>query len=215
MRPGNQMIEISTCELQRTNMAACSRLSTGTTVTPPRETQPGTAFRQGKDRPRARVDHPVRSVSKKGAPYRHVPHSQKPPHLVQRRNARERRRVQAVNGAFSRLRKHVPYEPKHKRLSKVKTLRVAIDYIRQLEDMITDHDRRARDARRDCGGHQVYVNSDIHNIVDGGRNWMQGQPQVHPGQPRRCAHLVHFPSSCAQVNVHTNGYLDLCGGSLM
>jgi hypothetical protein len=42
------------------------------------------------------------------AVYKHVPHRDKPPQLVERRNARERRRVQAVNSAFSRLRKVVP-----------------------------------------------------------------------------------------------------------
>lgn len=42
--------------------------------------------------------------------YKHVPHRNKPPQLVERRNARERRRVQAVNSAFSRLRKVVPID---------------------------------------------------------------------------------------------------------
>ena len=85
---------------------------------------------------------------RKSSSYRHVPHSEKPQHLVQKRNARERRRVQAVNSAFSGLRKHIPYEPKHKRLSKVKTLRIAIDYIRNLEDMIEAHDRRVEEFRQ-------------------------------------------------------------------
>lgn len=42
--------------------------------------------------------------------YKHIPHRDKPPQLVARRNARERRRVQAVNSAFSRLRKVVPMD---------------------------------------------------------------------------------------------------------
>jgi len=42
--------------------------------------------------------------------YKHIPHRNKPPQLVARRNARERRRVQAVNTAFSRLRKVVPID---------------------------------------------------------------------------------------------------------
>jgi hypothetical protein len=42
--------------------------------------------------------------------YKHVPHREKPPHLVARRNARERRRVQAVNSAFVRLRKILPIQ---------------------------------------------------------------------------------------------------------
>ena len=41
---------------------------------------------------------------------KHANQKEKPVHLVQRRNARERRRVQAVNVAFSRLSKVVPLE---------------------------------------------------------------------------------------------------------
>lgn len=49
--------------------------------------------------------------AKKGnTKYVHVPHRDKPPQVVAKRNARERRRVQAVNNAFSRLRKAVPLE---------------------------------------------------------------------------------------------------------
>lgn len=68
--------------------------------------------------------------------YKHVPHKDKPPHLVARRNARERRRVQAVNSAFARLRKCVPIENRSKRLSKVKTLHRAIEYINGLQNLL-------------------------------------------------------------------------------
>lgn len=40
--------------------------------------------------------------------YKHIPHKNRPPLIVARRNARERRRVQAVNSAFMRLRNIVP-----------------------------------------------------------------------------------------------------------
>ena len=60
--------------------------------------------------------------------YKHVPHREKPPQLVQRRNARERRRVQAVNNAFVRLRRYIPYENKHKRLSKVNAEEMHCEY---------------------------------------------------------------------------------------
>ncbi|XP_035210236.1 protein atonal homolog 7-like [Stegodyphus dumicola] len=72
--------------------------------------------------------------------YKHVPHREKPPHLVARRNARERRRVQAVNTAFSRLRKCVPAENRNKRMSKVKTLHRAIEYIQMLQEMLSKAD---------------------------------------------------------------------------
>ena len=86
-----------------------------------------------------------RSLSKSS--YKHIPHRDKPPQLVARRNARERRRVQAVNNAFSRLRRHVPYENRHKRLSKVKTLRIAIDYINYLQRLIHDFDSQRMGSR--------------------------------------------------------------------
>lgn len=74
--------------------------------------------------------------------YKHVPHCEKAPHLVARRNARERRRVMAVNNAFTRLRRHVPCENRNKRISKVKTLKIAIDYIYYLQDLIEEHDHQ-------------------------------------------------------------------------
>ena len=75
--------------------------------------------------------------------YKHVPHCEKAPHLVAKRNARERRRVMAVNNAFTRLRKHVPCENRNKRISKVKTLKIAIDYIYYLQDLIDEHDHQS------------------------------------------------------------------------
>lgn len=73
-------------------------------------------------------------------PCKYVPHREKPVHVVEKRNARERRRVEAVNSAFVRLRRMVPHENRRKRISKVKTLRIAIDYIHYLQDMIEDYD---------------------------------------------------------------------------
>ncbi|XP_006818759.1 uncharacterized protein LOC102807532 [Saccoglossus kowalevskii] len=65
-------------------------------------------------------------------------HREKEPHLVARRNARERRRVQMVNDGFIRLRRHVPTDPRNKKLSKVKTLRSAINYILHLQSLLKD-----------------------------------------------------------------------------
>ena len=57
-------------------------------------------------------------------------------HVIDKRNARERRRVENVNDAFKRLRSRIPYENKDKRLSKVKTLQTAMRYINYLSDML-------------------------------------------------------------------------------
>lgn len=70
-----------------------------------------------------------------------------PPIAVARRNARERNRVKQVNNGFATLRQHIPnsiaaaYESSsgrggNKKLSKVETLRMAVEYIRTLEDLL-------------------------------------------------------------------------------
>ena len=53
-----------------------------------------------------------RHIRRKKSNYKHIPHSEKPPQIVEKRNARERKRVHAVNQAFIRLRKVIPFENK-------------------------------------------------------------------------------------------------------
>lgn len=78
------------------------------------------------------------------------------PASVARRNARERNRVKQVNNGFATLRQHIPstiaaaFAPQgaastsgrgaSKKLSKVETLRLAVEYIRSLQQMIDDHE---------------------------------------------------------------------------
>ncbi|XP_017773191.1 PREDICTED: achaete-scute complex protein T3-like [Nicrophorus vespilloides] len=72
-----------------------------------------------------------------------------PPIAVARRNARERNRVKQVNNGYATLRQHIPnsiaaaFESNNgrggnKKLSKVETLRMAVEYIRSLEDILAD-----------------------------------------------------------------------------
>ncbi|XP_076273469.1 uncharacterized protein LOC143204651 [Rhynchophorus ferrugineus] len=68
------------------------------------------------------------------------------PIAVARRNARERNRVKQVNNGFANLRQHIPnfiaqaFESSNgrgnKKLSKVETLRMAVEYIRSLEEIL-------------------------------------------------------------------------------
>ncbi|XP_003745890.1 achaete-scute homolog 1-like [Galendromus occidentalis] len=55
-----------------------------------------------------------------------------------RRNERERNRVKQVNQGFALLRNHIPSLANTKKLSKVLTLRSAVDYIRTLERLLHD-----------------------------------------------------------------------------
>lgn len=59
---------------------------------------------------------------------------------VARRNERERNRVKLVNLGFQALRQHVPHGGASKKLSKVETLRSAVEYIRALQRLLADHD---------------------------------------------------------------------------
>ena len=65
----------------------------------------------------------------------HFPGSSHVPTAV-RRNERERNRVKMVNQGFSTLRQHVPNGAKNKKMSKVETLRNAVDYIKQLKKLL-------------------------------------------------------------------------------
>lgn len=57
---------------------------------------------------------------------------------VARRNERERNRVRQVNLGFATLRQHVPNGAKSKKMSKVETLRSAVQYIKQLQQLLSD-----------------------------------------------------------------------------
>ena len=59
------------------------------------------------------------------------------PAFIQKRNERERHRVRCVNEGYARLRDHLPHGLEDKRLSKVETLRAAIDYIKHLQSLLS------------------------------------------------------------------------------
>ncbi|XP_064020013.1 achaete-scute homolog 2 [Pogoniulus pusillus] len=62
---------------------------------------------------------------------------------VARRNERERNRVRLVNMGFAALRQHVPHGAASKKMSKVETLRSAVEYIRALQRLLDEHDATA------------------------------------------------------------------------
>ena len=53
-----------------------------------------------------------------------------------RRNARERNRVQHLNACFEILRQHIPHQKHQKKLSKVDTLKSAMIYIENLRQLL-------------------------------------------------------------------------------
>lgn len=84
------------------------------------------------------------------------------PMSVVRRNERERNRVRQVNDGYVTLRDHIPQEVvsalsnggrgASKKLSKVDTLRLAVEYIRRLQDTISEYDSDASSTQSSvCG----------------------------------------------------------------
>jgi achaete-scute complex protein len=81
---------------------------------------------------------------------KHIPHHLRPQHVVERRNKRERLRVQDVNQAFYTLQQLLPIDSNSishhdnntqnsSRISKVRTLRKAVDYIEALQNMLNEN----------------------------------------------------------------------------
>lgn len=84
---------------------------------------------------------------------KHGKNGQPPPVAVARRNARERNRVKQVNNGFATLRQHIPshiaagYGDRGKKLSKVETLRMAVEYIRGLQRLLAEDDGVEYDSK--------------------------------------------------------------------
>ncbi|XP_015793233.1 transcription factor 15 [Tetranychus urticae] len=57
------------------------------------------------------------------------------PHQRQVANGRERNRTQSLNQALTCLRNLIPTEPPDRKLSKIETLRLAVSYIRHLDNL--------------------------------------------------------------------------------
>lgn len=96
------------------------------------------------------------------------------PSSVARRNARERNRVKQVNNGFAALRQHIPQSiiqafcqhgssgRTSKKLSKVDTLRLAVEYIKRLQDLIEETESRDSYSENQSDISSVrYYNDDI------------------------------------------------------
>ncbi|XP_030383980.1 heart- and neural crest derivatives-expressed protein 2 [Scaptodrosophila lebanonensis] len=99
-------------------------------------------------------------------------------------NKKERRRTQSINNAFSCLRDKIPNVPSDTKLSKIKTLRLAILYINYLVDVL-DGDLDPKSGfraelknlhRKTCAGRKHALENEINNIyiaAKGRTGWPQ------------------------------------------
>lgn len=95
------------------------------------------------------------------------------PAFIRKRNERERHRVRCVNEGYARLREHLPHEFEDKRLSKVETLRAAIDYIKHLQGLLNLNlsgmeislgDARDQQMRNSGGGAKTRLSDSLEMI---------------------------------------------------
>uniref|UniRef100_A0A914XKQ4 BHLH domain-containing protein n=1 Tax=Plectus sambesii TaxID=2011161 RepID=A0A914XKQ4_9BILA len=104
--------------------------------------------------PDANASRAAVANAKNGAPYKRA--WERPPTSVAKRNARERKRVNTVNQAFLILKYHLPaLRSKSKRVSKLKILRAAINYMYALSDILEAHDAFSGEGVGSVSGHAV------------------------------------------------------------
>lgn len=139
---------------------------------------------------------------KKKINFNHLPYTGPgpAPASVARRNARERNRVKQVNNGFATLRQHIPSSVAaaitgggrgaSKKLSKVDTLRLAVEYIRNLQQLLDDHDSEAG---------STIGSSDVHNY-DNQSYYADSPDSSHHSQ--HLSHvLVNHTPPCSEASV--------------
>ncbi|NP_001037416.1 achaete-scute complex protein T3-like [Bombyx mandarina] len=109
--------------------------------------------------PRRLAPAPVDTTRCKKRSYLHQPYPTQPA-SVARRNARERNRVKQVNNGFAALRQHIPSavtaalaggRGSSRKLSKVDTLRLAVEYIKSLKRLLDESDDGCSDTQLGLG----------------------------------------------------------------
>ena len=120
-----------------------------------------------------------------------------------RRNARERNRVKTINSTFAKLREHLPQSirgRKTRKMSKVDTLRAAIEYISCLQDLLDNEDAV------NAVFNENFTSSEVEEAVPSPSNSQQFQDHFHLQ-----SHVS--PSTSQQCQDHYNIQADLSGAS--
>lgn len=113
---------------------------------------------------------------------------------VARRNERERNRVKLINMTFSTLRDHIPNGckiGKSKKMSKVDTLKAAIDYIKHLQDLVDEHDAVNAVLDKNCVPKQVNI---------------QDSPTFHSPSPSSCSEAPELSNEEEDLLDFTNWF---------
>lgn len=145
-------------------------------------------------------------MAKKKYTYANMPYGEQLP-SVARRNARERNRVKQVNNGFANLRQHIPQSVINtlssggrgasKKLSKVDTLRIAVEYIRGLQDLLESSNPAGSVASQQQQQHYDESSND-------GSNY--GYSSVGSPLDNQSYQMTHSPnSSYSDSDISVNG----------
>uniref|UniRef100_T1GMK5 BHLH domain-containing protein n=1 Tax=Megaselia scalaris TaxID=36166 RepID=T1GMK5_MEGSC len=137
------------------------------------------------------------------------------PMSVIRRNERERNRVRQVNDGYVTLREHIPQfivsalsnggRGASKKLSKVDTLRLAVEYIRRLQDAITDYDSDASSTQSSvCGSPEPNMFYQSKTTVTTPNTRNPQAPQLHLCYPRAPAMLTISNNNIRKLSNHSS-----------
>ncbi|KAK4887879.1 hypothetical protein RN001_004150 [Aquatica leii] len=150
-----------------------------------------------------------------------IPHSGPniQPASVARRNARERNRVKQVNNGFAALRQHIPstvlstYSPQNgapatgrganKKLSKVETLKMAVEYIRSLQQMLEDHE--AEMSSKSISDSNISENRFYTNSPDSITQQFTNYPLILPTPPASESSSSPTPSHTSESSATPPG----------
>ncbi|KAI8124222.1 Achaete-scute complex protein T3 [Lucilia cuprina] len=144
-------------------------------------------------------------MAKKKYTYANMPYGEQLP-SVARRNARERNRVKQVNNGFANLRQHIPQtvintlssggRGASKKLSKVDTLRIAVEYIRGLQDLL--------ESSNPAGSSSSMQQQHYDETSNDGSNY--GYSSIGSPVDNQSYHMTHSPtSSYSDSDISING----------
>ncbi|XP_076373249.1 achaete-scute homolog 1-like [Tachypleus tridentatus] len=147
----------------------------------------------------------------------------KRPNIMARRNERERNRVRLVNRGFATLRQHVPGGTTKKKMSKVETLRSAVEYIKRLQQLLAEDDETNKTLDFKCETTNINL-FEAYSEIPNQCNLSSVFPRPQISSPSSEQTIVSFKAECTTIKSKNSSlsspdiltkYIDLSGKKLL
>ena len=123
------------------------------------------------------------------------------PAFIRKRNERERERVRCVNDGYAKLRQHLPFENREKRISKVETLRGAIRYISHLRGLLEGLDSKEKGDEK----HKEDVKPTKDTTTDEGRKSSEKGSREIPKKRKKLSEVVDENDNVPKTKLRKRG----------